>query len=333
MENQNTPKVLLDVRNLTTRFFTDDGIVLAVDNVSFQLMEGEILGIVGESGSGKSVTSMSTMRLIPIPPGEITEGQVLLNGRDVLKCSEKEMQDIRGNEIAMIFQEPMTALNPVYTVGAQIVEAIRQHSKMSKSKARERAIELLKLVGIPAPEKRVDDYPHQLSGGMRQRVVIAIALAGNPSILIADEPTTALDVTIQAQILRLIREIKETQNKSVMLITHDLGVIAQTCDRVIVMYGAEIVEQAPVRPLYKNPLHPYTEGLLSSIPKMDEDVERLNVIEGMVPNPLALPAGCRFCSRCRKAQERCKTEKPMLHEAAPGRFVACHYPCEVQTDE
>ena len=333
MEKQNSDKVLLDVRNLTTRFFTDDGIVIAVDNVSFQLKEREILGIVGESGSGKSVTCMSTMRLIPIPPGEITEGKVLLKGNDILQYTEKQMQDVRGNEIAMIFQEPMTALNPVYTVGTQIMEAIRQHKKVSREEARKQAINLLKQVGIPSPETRIDDYPHQLSGGMRQRVVIAIALAGDPSILIADEPTTALDVTIQAQILKLIKDIKEKRNMSVILITHDLGVIAQTCDRVLVMYGAEIVEEAPVRDLYKNPLHPYTNGLLTSIPKMDEDVERLNVIEGMIPNPYDLPPGCRFCARCKNAQDICKTEKPQLREICAERYVACHFPYEVKKDE
>ncbi len=333
MENQNSENRLLDVQHLTTRFFTDDGIVLAVDDVSFYLKEGEVLGIVGESGSGKSVTAMSTMQLIPVPPGEITDGQVLLRGKDLLKCTEHEMQQVRGNEIAMIFQEPMTALNPVYTIGFQIIEAIRQHKNISKEKARQRAIELLKLVGIPAPEKRIDDFPHQLSGGMRQRVVIAIALAGDPSILIADEPTTALDVTIQAQILQLILDIQKKTNMAVILITHDLGVIAETCERVLVMYGAEIVEEADVKALYRHPMHPYTRGLLRSIPRLDEDVERLHVIEGMIPNPYNLPKGCRFCARCERATEQCKQERPRLQEVAPGRLVACHFPYEVNSDE
>ena len=333
MEKQNSNGVLLDVKHLTTRFFTDDGIVRAVDDVSFHLNQGEILGIVGESGSGKSVTSMSIMRLVQIPPGEITSGQVFLHGRDLLSCSEREMQKVRGNEISMIFQEPMTALNPVYTIGMQIVEAIRQHKNVSRTEARERAIELLKLVGIPAPEKRINDYPHQLSGGMRQRVVIAIALAGDPDILIADEPTTALDVTIQAQILQLIVEIKEKTGMSVILITHDLGVIAQTCDRVLVMYGAEIVEEAEVHALFASPLHPYTRGLLQSIPRMDQNVEKLHVIEGMIPNPYDLPSGCRFCPRCERAREICQTQKPDLREIRSAHFAACHFPYGEGADE
>lgn len=333
MDNQADENVLLNVKNLTTRFFTDEGIVVAVDDVSFHLKDGEVLGIVGESGSGKSVTVMSTMRLIPVPPGEITSGQILLKGRDILKCSEREMQQIRGNDISMIFQEPMTALNPVYTIGFQIMEAVRQHKKMSREQAKKRVIELLTLVGIPAPEARMNDYPHQLSGGMRQRIVIAIALAGDPSILIADEPTTALDVTIQAQILQLILEIKKKNNMSVILITHDLGVIAETCERVLVMYGAQVVEEANVKELYREPLHPYTRGLLQSIPRIEVDVERLHVIDGMIPNPYNLPKGCHFCERCNQAQEICKTEKPHLRELYSGRFVACHFPCEVKCDE
>ena len=325
-------KTLLEVIDLHTFFTTRRGIVKAVNNTSYSVREGETLGIVGESGSGKSVSAMSILRLLD-GNGYIDSGKILFDGRDLTKISTEEMYEVRGNEISVIFQEPMTSLNPVFTIEKQISEVFMVHQHMSKEEAAKKSVEILRDVKIPNPEIVVKQYPHQLSGGMRQRVMIAMALACRPKLLIADEPTTALDVTIQAQILRLIKEIKEKQNMSVMLITHDLGVIAQTCDRVIVMYGAEIVEQAPVRPLYKNPLHPYTRGLLTSIPKMDEDVERLNVIEGMVPNPLDLPPGCRFCARCGKAQERCKTEKPALREAAPGRFVACHYPYEVQTNE
>jgi oligopeptide/dipeptide ABC transporter ATP-binding protein len=314
---------LLEVRGLKTYFYTDDGVVPAVDGVDFSLGKGETLGIVGESGCGKSVTSLSIMRLIPDPPGKIVDGEILFDGSNLLEKSEAEMRSIRGNDISMIFQEPMTSLNPVFTIGDQIMEAIILHQRLSKAEARERAIEMLRLVGIPVPERRIDEYPHQLSGGMRQRVMIAMALSCNPKLLIADEPTTALDVTIQAQILDLMRKLRDEFGTAIMLITHDLGVVAELAERVVVMYAGKIVEEADVVPLFGEPLHPYTVGLLGSIPKLTEQQERLQVIEGVVPNPAFMPKGCRFHPRCKEAREICKVEEPELMELSPGHHVAC----------
>ncbi|HYG57859.1 MAG TPA: ABC transporter ATP-binding protein [Symbiobacteriaceae bacterium] len=314
---------LVDIRNLKTYFYTEDGVVPAVDGVDLYVRRGETLGVVGESGCGKSVTSLSVMRLIPNPPGKIVEGQILFEGEDLVKKSEPEMRKIRGNDISMIFQEPMTSLNPVYTIGDQIAEAIVLHQGLSYKDAIEKAIEMLRLVGIPLPERRVKEYPHQLSGGMRQRVMIAMALSCNPKLLIADEPTTALDVTIQAQILELMKKLKKELGMAIMLITHDLGVVAEMCERVVVMYGGKVVEEGDAVSIFKSPLHPYTEGLLKSIPRMDEDVDKLHVIEGVVPNPLHLPPGCRFHPRCPAAIDKCKDTQPALEQVAPGRFVAC----------
>jgi oligopeptide/dipeptide ABC transporter ATP-binding protein len=319
---------LVEIRNLRTHFHTEDGVVPAVDGVNFYIKRGETLGVVGESGCGKSVTSLSIMRLIPSPPGKIVEGEILFEGEDLVKKSEAEMRKIRGNDISMIFQEPMTSLNPVYTIGDQIAEAIQLHQGLNYKEAIDKAIEMLRLVGIPLPERRVKEYPHQLSGGMRQRVMIAMALSCNPKLLIADEPTTALDVTIQAQILELMKKLKKELGMAIMLITHDLGVVAEMCERVIVMYGGKVVEEADVVSLFKNPLHPYTEGLLKSIPRMDEDVEKLHVIEGVVPNPLHLPQGCRFHPRCPYAVEKCTQSQPELEQVAPGRYVACFLSAE-----
>ena len=296
---------LLTVTDLVTQFDTEDGRVTAVDGVSFDVMPGETLGIVGESGSGKSVTALSVIRLIQTPPGRIAGGRVTFKGRDLLGLPDHEMREIRGNEISMIFQEPMTSLNPLFTVGDQIMEAILLHQDRDKQRARERAVEMLRKVGIPSPEKRVDQYPHQMSGGMRQRVMIAMALACNPSLLIADEPTTALDVTIQAQILDLIGKLKQDTGASVMLITHDLGVIAETADRVIVMYAGQIVETGDVDTIFDRPMHPYTSGLLQSIPRLTEDKDRLHSIEGIVPSPFDMPKGCRFAPRCPLADAQC----------------------------
>lgn len=314
---------LVHIHNLRTHFYTEDGVVPAVDGVNLYIKRGETLGVVGESGCGKSVTSLSIMRLIPTPPGKIVEGEILFEGQDLVKKSEAEMRKIRGNDISMIFQEPMTSLNPVYTIGDQIAEAIQLHQGLNRKDAIDKAIEMLRLVGIPLPERRVKEYPHQLSGGMRQRVMIAMALSCNPKLLIADEPTTALDVTIQAQILELMKKLKRDLGMAIMLITHDLGVVAEMCERVVVMYGGKVVEEGDVVSIFKNPLHPYTEGLLRSVPRMDEDVEKLHVIEGVVPNPLHLPKGCRFHPRCPYAVDRCKEEQPQLEQVAPGRFVAC----------
>lgn len=314
---------LVEIRNLRTHFYTEEGIVPAVDGVNLYIKRGETLGVVGESGCGKSVTSLSIMRLIPNPPGKVVDGEILFEGQDLLKKSEAEMRRIRGNEISMIFQEPMTSLNPVYTIGDQISESIQLHQGLSRKEAMEKAIEMLRLVGIPLPERRVKEYPHQLSGGMRQRVMIAMALSCNPKLLIADEPTTALDVTIQAQILELMRKLKKELGMAIMLITHDLGVVAEMCERVVVMYGGKVVEEADVISIFKNPLHPYTEGLLRSIPRMDEETEKLHVIEGVVPNPLHLPKGCRFHPRCPYATDQCREAQPKLEQVAPGRFVAC----------
>lgn len=314
---------LLSVRGLHTHFTSEEGLVPAVDGVSFDLKRGGTLGIVGESGCGKSVTSLSIMRLIPSPPGRIVAGEIMFEGEDLLKKSNAEMRKIRGNDISMIFQEPMTSLNPVFTIGDQIMEAIILHQKLDKKSARDKAIEMLQLVGIPEPARRVDEYPHQLSGGMRQRVMIAMALSCNPKLLIADEPTTALDVTIQAQILDLMRKLRDELGTSIILITHDLGVIAEMVEEVIVMYAGKIVERTDVRSLFRNPQHPYTAGLLGSLPKLHEKQDRLQTIEGVVPSPFAMPTGCRFHPRCEFAQDICKIEEPLLMDVGGGHEAAC----------
>ncbi|MEQ1500752.1 MAG: ABC transporter ATP-binding protein [Myxococcota bacterium] len=315
---------LLEVRDLHTRFTVDGRVAAAVSGVSFHVDRGEFVGVVGESGSGKSVTALSVMRLIPNPPGEIVSGQIRFEGRDLLTLPWPEMRDIRGRRIAMIFQEPMTSLNPVFTIGNQVAESARRHQRLSWSAARDRAVEALTAVGIPDPRHRLDDYPHQFSGGMRQRVMIAMALICDPALLIADEPTTALDVTIQAQILDLIQDLQRTRGTAVLLITHDLAVIAETCKRVIVMYGGRIQEVAPVVDLFDRPGHPYTRGLLDSIPHRTARGARLPAIPGNVPSIFELPSGCRFRTRCPLAFDRCAAEEPELREVAPGQHVRCH---------
>ncbi len=317
---------LLEIRGLKTHFATDDGMVHAVDGVDLALDEGETLGVVGESGSGKSVTAFSVMRLLPMPPAKIVAGEILFRGRDLLKASDAEMRAIRAKEIAMVFQEPMTSLNPVYTVGEQIAEVVRLHQRLGRRAALERAVEMLRLVRIPRPEQRVRDYPHQFSGGMRQRVMIAMALSCDPKLLIADEPTTALDVTIQAQILDLLRDLKERMGMAVMLITHAMGVIAETAQRVVVMYAGEVVEQASVEQLFRAPRHPYTQGLIRSIPRIDRTATQkvpLQTISGVVPSLLNPPLGCRFAPRCTLAHAACTAATPPLREIAPGHRVAC----------
>ncbi|NLJ73573.1 MAG: ABC transporter ATP-binding protein [Firmicutes bacterium] len=314
---------LLSVRDLKTYFYTDDGVIPAVDGVSFDLDRGGTIGIVGESGCGKSVTSLSVMGLIPDPPGKIVGGEIIFEGQNLLELSEAEMRNIRGNDISMIFQEPMTSLNPVFTIGNQIMEAIILHQHLDKAAAREKAIEMLHLVGIPSPDKRIDEYPHQLSGGMRQRVMIAMALSCNPKLLIADEPTTALDVTIQAQILDLMRELREELGTAIMMITHDLGVIAELVDKVAVMYTGKIVESADTYTIFGDPLHPYTIGLLGSIPKLEGTVDRLQTIPGTVPTPGSFPVGCGFHPRCPFAKDICVAKEPPAFEVKPGHHVAC----------
>jgi len=320
---------VLRVRGLKTSFRTDAGVVTAVDDVTFDVEGGETLGIVGESGCGKTVTSKSVMRLLP---EHITsyEGEVLFGGRNLLHASAAEMRKVRGNGIAMIFQEPMTSLNPVFTIGWQLDEALRFHTKLSRRERRDRCIEMLKLVDMPNPEKRIDEYPHQLSGGMRQRVMIAMALVCEPKVLIADEPTTALDVTIQAQILDLMQSLKEKTNTAIMLITHDLGVVAQVCDRVMVMYAGRVIEEASVMDLFKKPQHPYTKALLESIPKRGQRRAdgRLPAIPGIVPSLFELPEGCRFAERCNKKQEKCVAQEPELVTGDDGRRVRCFFPVE-----
>ncbi|MBX6340986.1 MAG: ABC transporter ATP-binding protein [Thermomicrobiaceae bacterium] len=324
---------LLEVRNLRTQFFTQDGVVKAVDDVSFHIMPGETLGVVGESGCGKSITAMSIMRLIPNPPGKIVSGEILFEGEDLLKMSDEEMRSVRGNKIAMIFQDPMTSLNPVLTINRQISEALELHLGMSKSQARQRSIELLKMVGIPNAEERVDQYPHQFSGGMRQRVMIAMALSCNPSLLIADEPTTALDVTIQAQILDLMRNLQQEHNTALMMITHDLGVVAGMTDRIQVMYAGHIVETAPTEELFANPRHPYTVGLLNSIPRLDATgKEKLNPIRGLPPDLIDLPDMCPFLPRCDYAREKCEQKNPPLLEVNAVHRSACWYWEEVSKE-
>ena len=314
--------MLLEVKHLKTDFKLKKGIVHAVNDVSFGIDKGEILAIVGESGSGKSVTSLSVMGLLQ-EPGRVVGGEILYKGEDLLKKSEKDLRKIRGDQISMIFQEPMTSLNPVYRIKDQIMESIMTHMKLSKNKALERTIEMLRTVGIPSPEQRINDYPHQMSGGMRQRVMIAMALSCNPELLIADEPTTALDVTIQAQILELLYSLREKFHMAVLLITHDLGVVSEAADRVIVMYCGQIMEEADVKSLFAKPMHPYTLGLLNSIPKIDDEGDkRLYMIKGMVPNPLHMPLGCPFSDRCDRCMERCTREMPELKEV-DGRKVRC----------
>jgi oligopeptide/dipeptide ABC transporter ATP-binding protein len=314
---------LLRLENLRTWFHTDDAVVRAVDGVSYHVDAGETLAVVGESGSGKSVTALSILRLIPQPPGRIEDGRVLFKGRDLLTVSEAEMRRIRGAEISMIFQEPMTSLNPVFTCGEQIIEAVMLHDRVDRRTARRRAIEMLELVGIPSPEQRVDEYPHQLSGGMRQRVMIAMALACRPSVLIADEPTTALDVTIQAQILDLLRRLQRELGMAIILITHDLGVVAEMAHRVAVMYAGQVVEYADVRSLFKRPLHPYTAGLLASLPRLGVERDSLPVIPGSVPNPAHFPRGCRFHPRCPVMVAPLCLDHPDLMQIEPGRYSRC----------
>jgi oligopeptide transport system ATP-binding protein len=315
---------LLDVRDLTTRFYTKNGVVQAVNGVSFTVQEEEIVGIVGESGCGKSVTMRSIMRLIPQPPGKIESGEVYFEGKDLLTLREESIRKIRGREIAMIFQDPMSSLNPLLTIGRQLTETLEEHLKMSHRAAQTRSLELLKLVGIPNASKRLDEYPHQFSGGMRQRAMIAMALSCNPKLLIADEPTTALDVTIQAQILELIKDMQKEFGMAVIWITHDLGVVARLVHKVIVMYAGYIIEQATMKELYNNPRHPYTAGLLASLPRLDaKDGTPLQVIPGQPPNQLALPEGCPFAPRCSLYNERCLRENPTLESIKDGHLVAC----------
>jgi peptide/nickel transport system ATP-binding protein/oligopeptide transport system ATP-binding protein len=314
---------LLSVQDLKTYFFTDEGVAKAVDGVSFEVGHRETLGIVGESGCGKSVTSLSILRLIPDPPGRIVGGSIHFRGQDLARLSEKEMRKIRGNDIAMIFQEPMTSLNPVYTVGDQISEVLRLHRNMSKDESKRRTIELLGRVRMPDPEQRVDEYPHQLSGGQRQRVMIAMALACDPDLLIADEPTTALDVTVQAQILALLNQLQQELGMSIMLITHDLGVIAETAHRVVVMYAGVVAEVGTAEQVFGGPNHPYTEGLKASIPVLGEVRERLHTIPGSVPSPYEEIVGCPFQNRCPYVMERCKREFPPLYQVGTGHFNRC----------
>ncbi len=318
---------VLEIKNLHTYFFTNKGTIKAVNGVDFSINSGETLAVVGESGSGKSITAFSVLQLLE-SPGKIVDGEILYNSKDLTKFSHEEIRNIRGNEISMIFQEPMTSLNPVFKIGKQLSESIILHQKLSKKDAWKKSISLLNEVRIPNPEKVVNNYPHQLSGGMRQRVMIAMALSCQPKVLIADEPTTALDVTIQAQIFKLINDLKRTHNTAILFITHDLGAVAELADEVIVMYTGEVVEKAKVEKIFGESkyLHPYTEGLLASIPKLDEDVEVLEQIDGNVPHPLNLPTGCRFSPRCKYSTDECKNSKPMLVEHENGHYVRCFYP-------
>ena len=314
---------LLVVEGLRTLFRTDDGEFAAVNGVSFSVPAGRTLAIVGESGCGKSVTALSIMGLVPDPPGRIAGGSIRFEGRELLGLPARDMQDLRGNGMAMIFQEPMSSLNPAFTIGDQIVEGLMRHRPLDRAQAAERALEMLRKVRIPAPEQRFHEHPHKLSGGMRQRAMIAMALACEPRLLIADEPTTALDVTIQAQILDLMRSLQQETGTAIILITHDLGVVAEVADEVVVMYAGRVVEQAPVRDLFREPQHPYTVGLLGSIPRLDSEQTRLAAINGQVPNPLRMPAGCSFAERCPFADTQCRTAVPPLREVAPGRASAC----------
>ncbi len=319
-----TDDVILQVKDLKTYFKLDEGLLKAVDGVSFDLRKGETLGIVGESGSGKSVTNLAIMKLIPTPPGKIAGGEVLFNGKDVLKMSDNEIRELRGNKISMIFQDPMTSLNPFLRISTQMVETIVLHQGLDKKAAKAKAIEMLKLAGIPAPEKRIDQYPHQFSGGMRQRVMIAMALSCNPEILIADEPTTALDVTIQAQILELINELSERLGTAVILITHSLGVVAGMCDNICVMYAGRVVEKGTSDEIFADPKHPYTQGLIKSVPRLDKvSTQRLYSIPGQPPNVINLPECCPFFPRCERAQDVCKSKYPPVVDLGKGRSVAC----------
>jgi peptide/nickel transport system ATP-binding protein len=322
----NTPQRLLEISGLKVHFRTDDGMVRAVDGVDIGIDRGETVSVVGESGCGKTVTAMTVLKLIAMPPGQIVAGKIMFEGRDIVPMSPAEMRAIRSKQIGIVFQEPMTSLNPVYTVGQQIAETVRHHEGLSKRAAMERAADMLRLVNIPSPERRVNDYPHQFSGGMRQRVMIAMALSCNPKLLIADEPTTALDVTIQAQILELLNEMKERLGMAVLLITHAMGVVAETAQRVIVMYAGKVVEEATVEDLFANPRHPYTQGLIRSIPRIDLAATthtRLEAIPGTVPSLLNPPKGCRFAARCRYVTEACIAAEPPLVEKAPGHKAAC----------
>ncbi|MFK4304802.1 MULTISPECIES: ABC transporter ATP-binding protein [unclassified Paenibacillus] len=314
---------LLEVTNLRTEFKTAAGTIRAVDGVDLSVGKGETLGIVGESGCGKSITSLSIMQLLPKGLGKVAAGEVRFNGENILDYSERKMRSIRGNEMAMIFQEPMTSLNPVFKIGKQIAESARYHHGVSKHKAKDMAVEMLIKVGIPRPEKVAVSYPHELSGGMRQRVMIAMAMVCNPKLLIADEPTTALDVTIQAQILDLMRDLQKSEGTSILMITHDLGVVAEMCDRVVIMYAGQVVEETDVKTLFKDPKHPYTQSLLASLPQLNSDQERLASIPGQVPNPLDMPKGCRFAPRCQFAKEICLAEAPELVEVEAGHKSRC----------
>ena len=323
---------LLQVRNLKTFFHTARGIIRAVDGVSFEIGEGETLAIVGESGCGKSVTSLSILRLIQEPPGKIEEGEIIYRGRDLLKLSGREMRSVRGNDISMIFQEPMTSLNPLFTVGNQIMEAVRLHQGLGRKEALRKSVEMLEMVGIPDPERRVRSYPHEMSGGMRQRVMIAMALACKPDLLIADEPTTALDVTIQAQILDLLRDLKERMGMSLMLITHDFGIVAEMADRVAVMYGGKIVEYGDVKEIFYDPKHPYTVGLLNSIPTVENRGRRLSTIPGSVPDLAHLPRGCNFQDRCPLADEKCRDSDPASADVGGGHLARCWHSDDVKRE-
>lgn len=317
-------KELLKVKNLKTYFFTHEGTIKAVDGVSFTIKKGETLGLVGESGCGKSVTALSIMQLVQSPPGKIVGGKIYFEGKNLLELKEKEMRKIRGCKISMIFQEPMTSLDPMFTIGFEIMEVLKLHQNLKKDEAKKKAIESLYKVRFPDPEKRIDDYPHELSGGMRQRVMIAMALSCNPALLIADEPTTALDVTIQAQILKLINELRKELNTSVLLITHDLGVIAKTCDNVALMYAGHIVEYTDVYTFFKKPLHPYAQALLKSIPRIDVETKRLKIIKGLVPNLLDIPSGCPFHPRCDFCFKLCTKKMPKLKKVGKNHMVRCH---------
>ncbi|MEW6549953.1 MAG: ABC transporter ATP-binding protein [Spirochaetota bacterium] len=317
------PREILKVEGLKTHFQIEEGFVPAVDGVDFSLHESETLAIVGESGSGKSVTSLSILRLIPNPPGKIVAGSILYGGKDLVKASEREMRKIRGNEISMIFQEPMTSLNPVFTIGRQIAEVLELHRGKKGKEAMQIVEEMLRLVGIPNPDKCAANHPHQLSGGMRQRAMIAMAMACNPKILIADEPTTALDVTIQAQIIHLMSQLKKEVNTAIILISHDLGVVAQLAQKVMIMYAGKVMEYGDVKSVYASPLHPYTVGLLHSIPKISENLRRLRIIQGTVPSPLKLPVGCKFCTRCDEVMPICREKEPDFTDAGGGRKVRC----------
>lgn len=331
--SQTTGKPILEVEDLRTYFYTRDGVVRSVDGVSFSVSEGETLAIVGESGCGKSVTSLSILRLIASPPGKIVSGSIRFHGKDLLDFSDAEMRDIRGDKISMIFQEPMTSLNPVLTIGRQIGEVLELHRQCTKEEVRRRILELLKMVNIPEPESRIDEYPHQLSGGMRQRIMIAMALACDPEILIADEPTTALDVTIQAQILNLMRELRDRTRAAIILITHDLGVVAEMAQRVVVMYAGRKVEEANVFDLFEKPMHPYTLGLLNSMPRLDDAAsKRLVEIPGMVPSMRTEIVGCAFAPRCSSASERCTQESPVLKDHGNEHWVACWNPVLVKAN-